>query len=383
LVLTWSKNEDDDFESYRIYRAQAPTDVDSTSFVVDIIYNQNTTNYENTGLKEDTEYNYQIYVFDRSGNMAGSNKEKGKTNVNEPPIPVTLLTPSATGGSTTSLDLTWSKNADEDFASYRIYRSESPQPVDSTSFLVEIIANQNVTSYKDTNLKENTSYNYRVYVFDEGGKSSGSNTAIGTTNADEPPIPVTLLQPTPIGNSSTSLYLSWSKNADEDFASYRIFRTEAPQKVDSTSFMVDILTNQNVTTYEDKNLKQGTEYNYRVYVYDKAGKSTGSNTAKGKTNENLPPIAVNLAYPVVVDSTTLKLTWSQNDDQDFKNYQIYRSDSTGVDLTSALIVIISNRTTLMYYDSNLIKNKTYYYRIYVTDQGGLSSGSNEASGTPQ
>lgn len=383
LKLTWSKNQDDDFESYRIYRAEAPNDVDSTSLVVEIIYDQNQTNYEDTELEEDTEYNYQIFVFDTDGNSAGSNKEKGKTNANESPSPVTLLKPTAVEGSTTELDLTWSKNDDEDFASYRIYRTEAPQAVDSSSFMVKIINDQNTTNYRDTELEEDSEYNYRVYVFDDDGKSSGSNTETGKTNADDPPKPVTLLQPIAVENSTTSLSLTWSKNDDEDFASYRIFRSDAPQEVDSASFLVTILYSQELTSYEDKNLEEATEYNYRVYVYDEAGNSTGSNTVTGKTNENLPPESVTLAQPTVVDSTTLRLTWSQNDDQDFKNYQVYRSDSAGVDSASALITIISNRTTLNYTDLNLVKNKTYYYRVYVTDAGGLSTGSNEVSGTPK
>lgn len=383
IKLTWSKNQDDDFESYRIYRAEAPDEVDSTSMVAKIIYDQHQTDYEDTELEEDTEYNYQIFVFDTDGNSAGSNKEKGKTNANEPPKPVTLLKPTAVEGSTTELDLSWSKNDDDDFASYRIYRTEAPQAVDSSSFMVKIINDQNTTNYRDIDLEENTEYNYRIYVFDEDGKSAGSNTETGKTNVDDPPTPVTLLKPEPVENSTTSLTLTWSKNDDDDFASYRIFREDAPQGVDSSSFLVTILYSQEATHYEDKNLEEATEYNYRVYVYDEGGNSAGSNTGTGKTNENLPPASVTLAQPTVIDSTTLRLTWSQNDDHDFKNYQVYRAESAGVDSSSALITIISNRTTLNYTDSNLVKNKTYYYRVYVTDEGGLSAGSNEVSGTPK
>ncbi|MCU0646020.1 MAG: hypothetical protein MUC94_17390, partial [bacterium] len=80
---------------------------------------------------------------------------------------------------------------------------------------------------------------------------------------------------------------------------------------------------------------------------------------------------------------TLRLNWSQNDDLDFEYYSIYRSESSPVDTLAAPIAIINNRYSLQYYDADLTKNKTYYYRIFVTDQGGMSSGSNEASGTPK
>ena len=75
---------------------------------------------------------------------------------NENPSPVELLPPTAVGNSTTSLNLTWSKNSDDDFESYRIYRAQAPEDVDSTSFVVNIIYDQNITNYDDTGLKEDT-----------------------------------------------------------------------------------------------------------------------------------------------------------------------------------------------------------------------------------
>jgi len=383
LNLSWSKNADEDFVSYRIYREQAPTPVDSNSFAVDIIYDQNTTYYEDTNLKEDTQYNYRVYVFDEGGKAAGSNMVTGKTNFNEPPTAVTLLTPTPVGNLTTSLNLSWSKNADEDFVSYRIYREQAPKSVDSNSFVIGIIYNQNTTDYEDANLKENTEYNYRVYVFDDGGKATGSNMVTGKTNFNEPPTAVTLLPPLPVRNSSTSLNLSWSKNADEDFVSYRIYREEAPKSVDSNSFVAEIIYDQNTTDYEDTNLKEDTQYNYRIYVFDEGGKATGSNTATGKTNANQPPTPVVLAQPAVFDSTILELTWTQNNDLDFQDYQIYRSETSPVNTSGVPITIISDPYTTQYYDANLTTNKTYYYRVVVTDQGGLSSVSNETSGTPR
>jgi hypothetical protein len=69
---------------------------------------------------------------------------------------------------------------------------------------------------------------YKVYVYDTGGLSAANNEEKGKTNANEHPMLVTLNPPTPVANSSTSLNISWSKNQDQDFASYKYFGRNLP-----------------------------------------------------------------------------------------------------------------------------------------------------------
>lgn len=380
LTLNWSQNDDNDFASYKIFRARIPG-VDSTSLLVTTISEQSTANYEDANLEANTEYYYRIYVYDTGGLSAGSNEEMGRTNANEPPTPVYLYPLSPIANSLTSLSLSWSKNDDSDFASYKIYRTKAPG-VDSTAVLVTTISDQSTTNYEDIDLRENTAYYYRIYVYDSGGLSAGSNEEMGKTNANQPPQPVILYPLSPIANSLTSLSLSWSKNDDNDFANYKIYRTRSPG-VDSTSLLVTTISDQNTTNYEDTNLRENTEYYYKVYVYDTRGLSAGSTEEMGKTNANQPPSPVILAKPSVVDSMTLHLSWSQNSDDDFAMYSIYRSETSPVDTTNAPITIINNQQTTHYDDNKLSTNTAYFYRVFVEDQGGLFSGSKEVSGTPK
>lgn len=382
LQLKWSKNEDPDFESYRIYRSEAPTTVDSTSYLVTTIHNQSTLSFDDTDLKSNTEYNYQVYVFDVRGIMAGSNKVKGKTAANIPPTAVTLLAPVAPANSYTTLKLSWSQNGDSDFESYRLYRSTAAG-VDSSDQWVTTINDQASTQFEDTGLTENTSYFYRLYVYDTGGLSAASNEVKGQTQVNAAPNAVTLDPPSPIANSTTSLHLSWSQSQDADFSCYKIFRSDSTGVNNTKSILVTTISNRETTSFDDTNLKQNTYYYYRIYVYDLGGKATGSNEAAGKTNSNEPPTAVILAQPAVVDSVTLKLSWSENKDGDFLQYIIYRSLTSPVKTTEAPVAIISNQHTTEYFDANLMKNTTYFYCVVVMDNDGLTSGSNEVSGTPK
>ena len=377
LNLSWSPSGAEDFASYMLLRAQNPG-VDSTSTLVTTINEITTTSFEDTGLKENSDYWYRIYVFDQSGLSAASNEVRGTTKQNDPPEPVVLYPPSPVVGSFSALNLSWSQNSDDDFVSYNLYRSTSAG-VDSTCILVTTITSQTTTAYQDTGLDENTSYYYRVYVWDRGGLASRSNEEVGRTNQDEPPEPVDLYPPNPV--SSTQIDLSWSQSEEKDFTSYRLFRSPSPG-VDSTSYLVTTIRESFQTTHQDTGLEGDKTYYYRVFVCDNGGNWRRSNEDSA-TTENSPPQPIVLDRVAVLDSSSLGLSWSNNQEEDFQSYKVYRSNHSGVNLSSELIGEITNPYQTGWVDSGLDDNREYYYRVYVFDKGGLWIGSNEESGTTE
>lgn len=377
LNLSWSPSGAEDFASYILFRAEEPQ-VDSTSTLVTTITEISTTSFEDTELKEDTDYWYRLYVFDQSGLSSSSNQVKGTTKPNKPPIAVHLYPPSPVVGSFSQLNLSWSQNSDEDFASYNLYRSPS-SGVDSASILVTSITNQTTTAYQDTGLDENTSYYYRVYVWDRGGLAAGSNQEEGRTNQDEPPEPVVIHSPNPI--SSTQIDLSWSQSEEKDFASYKLFHSSS-SGVDSTSWLAATIREKFQTTYQDTGLDGDKTYYYRIFVYDKGGNGRGSNEVSA-TTENSPPQPLILDGVTVIDTSSLGLSWSRSEEEDFQSYRVYRSHHPGVNLSSELIGEITDPSTISLVDSGLDDNREYWYRVYVFDDGGLWAGSNEESGTTE
>ncbi|RKY88681.1 hypothetical protein DRQ11_03090 [candidate division KSB1 bacterium] len=375
ITLNWSQNIDSDFASYKVFRSST-SGVDSSAQLIAVITDQFQTTYTDSQLEQNTTYYYRVYVYDQRGLSAGSNEVESKTKVNEPPEAVSLYTPIP---NITSIALNWSENNDKDFASYKIFRSRNPG-VDNSSQLIHTIAERGQTNFTDTGLQQNTTYYYKVYVYDKGGLSAGSNEVNSTTLVDEPPDSVTLF--VPINATQSSLYLTWTQSKDEDFSSYRLFRSETPG-VSNSSYFVTIIIDKTVTYFTDTGLEDNTTYYYRLYVYDQVGNATPSNEVSGETTANEAPTPVILSVPSVVDSTTLRLSWSRNEDGDFSSYRIYRSESSPVDTLVAPITLINERSTTTYNDVGLEKNKTYYYRVLVFDKGGLSSSSNEVSGTPR
>ncbi len=279
LKLNWSKNEDDDFAAYQIYRSLT-AGVDSTTSVVATITNQSMISYEDTGLKEDTEYFYRIFVYNTRGLFSKSNEKSGQTNSNIPPQRVTLYPIVALQDDLHAVHLNWSENTESDFSKYKIYRSTNPS-VDSTSFLVKVITNQQTNEFEDTGLAEATTYYYRIYVYDEGGLGTGSNIENGTTNANKAPGPVVLATPSVL--DSVTLRLSWSRNSDNDFSMYTLFRSNASISDTISTAPIAIINNQGTTEFVDTNLEPNTIFYYRIFVNDAGGLRSGSNEVHAET----------------------------------------------------------------------------------------------------
>ncbi|RZB30236.1 MAG: hypothetical protein SRB1_02516 [Desulfobacteraceae bacterium Eth-SRB1] len=93
-----------------------------------------------------------------------------------------------------------------------------------------------------------------------------------------------------------------------------------------------------------------------------------------------PPNAV---AELAVDNptaTTLDLAWTEYLSADFAGYKIYRSTTAGVGPSSTLVTTITDPNTILYTDTDLTPETTYYYKVYVFDTNDLAAGSKEESG---
>ncbi len=74
VTLTWSENQNTDFEEYRIYRSTEPG-VTEGSYLVDTVDNREITFYDDSGLDLGSNtYYYRVFVIDKSGKIARSNE---------------------------------------------------------------------------------------------------------------------------------------------------------------------------------------------------------------------------------------------------------------------------------------------------------------------
>jgi len=328
-----------------------------------------------SGLQENTPYRFFVKARNDSGFSAPSDTLL-LTTLNLPPAAVVVA---VTATTTSSVSLSWNANTNTDFSAYKIFQSNTAT-VDTLSALVATLSAQNTTAYTVTGLSAGMTYYFKVYVFDQGGLSGGSNAVSASTNqANTAPAAVTLNNPADI--SSSSLTLSWSQNSDTDFASYRIYRSTTAG-VSTSSTLVSTITTQTTVNFSVTGLNSGTLYYFKVFVFDQGGLNTGSNEVSAITQPpNVPPTAVTLNNPSNITTSSLTLSWTQNNDTDFESYRIYSSTSSGVTTSSTLLTTVTSAATTTFNVTSLNPNTTYYFKVFVFDQGGLNTGSNEVSAT--
>lgn len=185
---------------------------------------------------------------------------------------------SATAVSQTEIDLTWvAVSADPAATGYTLER-ESPIGGGFTT----IVANSNITSYKDTTLSPNTTYNYRVSAINSAGAGPASQSAAATTFqlvSATPPERPTNLKAVAVG--PTEIDISWTAPASASaITGYRIEK-EAPYGSGFNIFISN--TNSAATTYADTTLTPGVAYNYRVTAINQYGVSLISLPADATT----------------------------------------------------------------------------------------------------
>jgi len=221
---------------------------------------------------------------------------------------------------------------------------------------------------------------------DELGNDAEPLQAIGTITIQEPPTAVVL--DTPVALTERAIALSWSRCNDYDFDRYRLYRSETPG-VDTAADreLIADISNQSETTYGDYGLEENTTYFYAVYVVDDIGLMAISNEEAGRTLANDPPEAVELFEPWAPDTTSIMLSWTQSDEDDFAAYELFSWEEIPPDPPAVgdkrLVARITTNDETFYTHESLVDSIIYWYEVAVVDSFGARVVSNSVSGSPR
>ncbi len=204
---------------------------------------------------------------------------------------------------------------------------------------------------------------------DEAGNSANSITDDDLIYIYTPPAPVLL---SALTESTHQIRLFWNLSTSDNFAAFRIFRATSPG-VSDQSLQISFF-GSNVDNVTDNFLDDDTRYYYIIYTYDKSGLSSASNVINATTLINTAPEAVDLFAEIGTSTTTVELNWSKSDEDYFDSYRVYRNTVGNVSEDDDLVTYITNQSSLSA-SVPLEADITNYFKIYVVDRHGLSTGS--------
>ncbi|MGB5237932.1 MAG: hypothetical protein WBN59_09895 [Flavobacteriaceae bacterium] len=188
-----------------------------------------------------------------------------------------------------------------------------------------------------------------------------------------------------------------SCNSDENAGSFKIngFVIYNDEAADQVNVMVDDKFNLSATTdstgyFEITGVPQGDHvltFN-KTFVEDDESAIFSEKSINVSINEDTEinevrlPKGVELFDIVVIDITQAEISWSATDDPEFREYKLYRHDSSGLDETTGTLIHVSTSLEdTSFIDEDLNPFQTYYYRVYVMDDFGRIGGSNIVSFT--
>ncbi len=183
-------------------------------------------------------------------------------------------------------------------------------------------------------------------------------------------------RPTAVVNatvSSQSMTIKWKKNTEVDFAKYRVYTGTDSNAVSQTDSSTSISDTSRVIT----GLTNGIKYYARISAVDIWGNQSNASVAiSGTPNDTVPPSTPSL-ISATGDNLTVNLTWSKNNDSDFKRYRIYRGTSPGATTQVDSVSIVGDTTKSV---SAPIPGVTFYFRVRTLDSANnLSAYSGELS----
>jgi PKD repeat protein len=333
VSLEWTVSPERDFKQYEVhFSTQEGFNITSGTAAVTLV-DKNQTTYTVTGLSANTTYFFKVRIKDTSNLFANSNEVNATTLLNAPPHAVALYWP--VNITESSMELEWGPSAEVDFLRYELHMSPETNFTPAPSTLVAQVSGVDAVIYNVTGLEANTTYYFRIRVFDTGLMSNDSNEVNGTTlGPDLPPVAVTLADPDEITENTT--LLEWTQNRDADFAEYVVHKGTSPSFTPSGTTEVTTLTNVGSTRYNVTGLKANTTYYYKIQVNDLGGKLNLSNEVRARTLAlNILPVCdaggdrfvtvdVEVKFKATAsdpDGTVVKYLW------DFNGDGTYDSDS--------------------------------------------------------
>ena len=204
-------------------------------------------------------------------------------------------------------------------------------------------------------------------------------------SAEEPDEPLRL---TATAVSPIRIELRWEAPEDDGGSPVTGYKIERRALPGTEYTVVRRDTGNNGTTYEDRNLKTGTAYAYRVYAINDDGtgersvEASATPTASSKPLKRVPPPAPSSLAASDVSPTEVKLAWEAPDAEGILAVTGYKIEQKKAGKEYSVKVKDTGSAAASHTVSGLKTGQAYVFRVYAMNPAGTSPASPEAGATP-
>ncbi len=258
-----------------------------------------------------------------------------------------------------SIAFEWKSFANSpEVAGYNIYRKTLAE---QNYTLIDSLNSRFATHYVDSSLAPSTTYLYRFAAKNASGAAGVATQPLQITTQNFPP--PTHVQA--VGNYPRKVKILWRPHKDLRTQGYIIQRAEGKDFVE-----VARIANRLQVEYLDTNLKDSTEYFYRVFAFIASDIRSAPSPVVSARTKPIPamPQGVFASFDLPKKIT---IRWQKSPQSDIASYEVSRTILGGI--SSEVIAHVPANTETSYTDTSEIDGVRYGYYVVAIDKDGLRS----------
>ena len=299
--LTWRAPSEEGASALTGYRVEQSTDGGASWTTVIVTADASVRAYLHLSPPPGQETSYRVIAINDKGDSPPSNVVKIETEAIPPSRP-TSLRASVSGD---IVRLSWSAPSNTGGAAITGYRIEVASFADAlwNTLVEDTESTETEYSYK---VEPGTTLSYRVFAINSAGRSRPSTVVRVTVDAVAPS------PPTGVGALAVShdaIGVAWNEPANTGGAPVTGYRIEYSNDGGFWNVLASNFAATS-TAYRHTDLKPATQYFYRVFAINKAGRSGPSEVVNATTLADLPGVPERLIASVI-SPTQINLTWDE------------------------------------------------------------------------
>jgi fibronectin type 3 domain-containing protein/TolB-like protein len=358
IRLSWSPIDSPAINGYYVYRSSSESGDFAKIKKVDVSERAGAkiVDYaDKDRLGDKTRYYYRVTAVDSHDTETSPSMTVSAVTKGKPPTPQGLT---AQNGLVKKIELTWTASPYDEVEGYNLYWSKEKV---GKYLLLKRVDGRTISSCTHggggfEKLADNGTYYYAMAAFNKVDVESDLTETVFATTKPRPSTPTGLKGE---ALKAKEVPLTWLPNVEKDIAVYQIYRGTGSE--DGFSRIAKV---QGKTRYEDKELKDGHKYRYKIRAEDKDELLSDFSEAISVETKPKPKKPEGLAGDIV--DGKVQLTWQRGSEPDISYYSVCEKRFYGLDRINT---VKANSFT----EAGLAKGKSKTYVVTAVDKDDLES----------